>query len=159
MVKHSNLIGGLFWLAIGILLSLWSSRYEVGSLVQAGPGLLPLGLGILLVFLSLILLVQALRASTAVQVTAAISLPGHWKRVAYTVLVLLLATFLFEKIGYLITLFLMIFFLMCGSKPRNWQTVLLVAFFSAVGVYLVFVLLLKQPLPRGPLGPLYGLFS
>jgi hypothetical protein len=46
----------------------------------------------------------------------------------------------------------MIILLMWGPALRSWKTILLVAFISAIGVYLVFVLLLKQPLPRGILG-------
>ena len=42
--------------------------------------------------------------------------------------------------------------LMAGAGLQSWKRILLVAFFSALGVYLVFVLLLQQPLPRGFLG-------
>ena len=151
-MKYSDFISGIFWIAIGILLTLWSARYEFGSLIQPGPGLFPLVLGILLIFLSIILLGQAIQSSLNVQTITVISMKGAWKKVAYAVLVLLLATFIFEKIGYLLTFFLMIILLMWGAALRSWKTILLVAFISAIGVYLVFVLLLKQPLPRGILG-------
>jgi hypothetical protein len=82
--------------------------------------------------------------------TAAISSPwGGWKKVVYTVLVLVLAIFFFEKAGYLITFFLLIMLLMRGAGPQSWKKILLVAIFSTLGIYIVFVLLLKQPLPRG----------
>ena len=151
-MKYSDFISGIFWIAIGILLTLWSTRYEFGSIIQLGPGFLPLTLGILLIFLSILLLGQAFKSSLNVQTVTAPSVRGAWKKVVYAVLILLLATFMFEKIGYLLTLFLMIILLMWGAALRTWKTILLVAFISAIGVYLVFVLLLKQPLPRGILG-------
>lgn len=151
-MKYSDLISGIFWVAIGILLSLWSTRYEFGSIIQPGPGLFPLVLGILLIILSIILLGQGIKSSLTGQTIAVTSPWGAWKKVAYATLILLLATFMFEKIGYLLTILLMIILLMCGSSPRGWKTILLAAFFSVIGVYLVFILLLNQPLPRGFLG-------
>jgi len=155
-MKSSDLISVIFWLIVGLLLSLWSTRYEIGSLTQPGPGFYPLGLGILLIFFSLILLGQSIRSSQAMKKVAPFPASASgWKkvaRVAYVVLVLLLLTFFFETLGYLLTFFLLIMLLMAGAGLRSWKRILLVAFFSALGVYLVFVLLLQQPLPRGFLG-------
>jgi hypothetical protein len=148
-VKYSHFISSIFWLAVGLFLSLWSTSYQIGSFVQPGPGLYPLVLGILLILLSLLLFVQAIKSSPAIKKVLPFSLPGGWKKVAYTVLILLLATFFFETIGYLLTFFLLIMLLMRGAAPQGWKKILLVAIFSALGIYLVFVLLLKQPLPRG----------
>jgi len=148
-MKYSDFISGIFWIAIGILLTLWSTRYEFGTITQPGPGFLPLALGILLIFLSVLLLGQTIQSSTTSQCVLTTSSKGGGKKVAYAILILLFSTFMFEKIGYLLTIFLMIILLMCEAALRSWKTILLVAFFSAIGVYLVFVLLLKQPLPRG----------
>jgi len=72
--------------------------------------------------------------------------------VAFTVAILLIGLFVFETMGHLLTFFLLIVFLMRGTERQSWKKILLVAFCSAMGVYLVFVLLLKQPLPQGWLG-------
>jgi putative tricarboxylic transport membrane protein len=151
-MKYSDLISVIFWLGVGVLLSLWSLSYNIGTPTQPGPGFYPLGLGILLIFFSLILLGQTIRSPKAAKKISPFSVSGGWKRVAYTVLILLLLAFLFERIGYLITFFLLIMLLMVGAGRQSWKRILLVAFFSALGVYLVFVLLLQQPLPRGFLG-------
>jgi len=151
-MKYAHFIGVIFWLAVGLLLSLWSLSYNIGTLTQPGPGFYPLGLGILLIFFSLILLGQGIRSSLTTKKVSPFSVSGGSKRVAYAVLILLLLAFFFETIGYLITFFLLIMLLMAGAGLRNWKRILLVAFFSALGVYLVFILLLQQPLPRGFLG-------
>lgn len=151
-MKYAHFTSAIFWLAVGLLLSLWSLSYNIGTLTQPGPGFYPLGLGILLILFSLILLVQGIRSSPTTKKVSPFSVSGGWKKVAYAVLVLLLLTFFFETIGYLLTFFLLIMLLMAGAGMQSWKRILLTAFFSALGVYLVFVLLLKQPLPRGFLG-------
>jgi len=151
-MKYAHFISVIFWFAVGLLLSLWSLSYNIGTLTQPGPGFYPLGLGILLILFSLTLLVQGIRSSPTTKKVSPFSVSGGWKKVAYAVLVLLLLTFFFETIGYLLTFFLLIMLLMAGAGMRSWKRILLAAFFSALGVYLVFVLLLKQPLPRGFLG-------
>ncbi len=55
MPNHKDLIGGLFWFGMGLLLSFWATLYQIGSLIQPGPGFLPLVLGLLLILLSFIL--------------------------------------------------------------------------------------------------------
>lgn len=151
-MKFSDLTGGIFGLVIGLLLSIWSMSYKIGSFVQPGPGLYPLVLGMLLIFFSIIFLIQGIRSSAAMRKMSLFPISGGWKKVAYTVLILLLATFFYETIGYLLTFFLFMMLLMKGAGSQTWKRALLVAFFSALGVYLVFVLLLRQPLPRGFLG-------
>jgi ABC-type Na+ efflux pump permease subunit len=147
-MKYSDLISGIFWLIVGLLLSIWSLRYRIGSIINPGPGFLPLGLGLLLIFFSLILLWQAKKSFLVKEKGTSASFPGIWKK-AYTILILLLATFFFEIIGYLLTIFLFIFSLMLGQDLKNWKKIFFIALFTAVGVYIIFVLILRQPLPQG----------
>ncbi len=151
-MKYRDLIGGLFWLGVGILFTIWSTRYPGGSLRQPGPGFLPTVLGLLLVLLSLMLLAKAIRAFAGAQKIPPSSPFRDWRKVSFTVLILVIGLFSFETIGHLLTFFLLIVFLMRGAERQSWRKILLVAFCSAMGVYLVFVLLLKQPLPQGWLG-------
>jgi uncharacterized membrane protein YfhO len=141
-MKYPELIGGVFWLLIGILFSLWSISYKIGSLIHPGPGFFPFLLSILMILLSLIWLKQAKKRFPITF--------GGLKKVAFTILILLLAALLFETIGYLLTVFLLIVFLMVvGTELKSWKKILITAFLTAIGVYIVFVLLLEQPFPRG----------
>ncbi len=152
-IKNPDLISGIFWGIVGLLFSVWSFTYPLWSLHQPGPGLFPLVLGILLIFLSFVLLLgQVRKRFLSKEKVHSLSMPGGWKRVAYAVFVLLLAIFLFEKMGYLLTFFLLIISLMLGEGFRNRKTLLLLGLIGALGVYFIFVLLLKQELPRGFLG-------
>jgi len=152
-IKNPDLVSGIFWGILGLLFSIWSFTYQLWSLNQPGPGLFPLLLGILLIFLSFLLLLgQVKKHLPNKEKTLPFSMLGGWKKVVYTIIVLLFAIFLFEKIGYLLTFFLLMISLRLGEKLQSWKVTLLVALFSALGVYLIFVLLLKQELPRGPFG-------
>jgi hypothetical protein len=154
MMKHRDSASGVFWLVIGIGLSVWTlTSYEVGKLTQPGPGYLPLALGIILILLSLILLVgQMKKTPGAGQAVLPAAGSGGWKRVVYTVLVLIVAAFFLERVGYLLTFFFLIVLLMKGVERQSWKRILLTALLTTVCVYVVFVLLLEQQLPRGFLG-------
>jgi len=152
MSKHKDLIGGLFWLGVGILLSLWATRYSIGSLTLPGPGSLPLVLGLILILLSIIVIARGILSSRVTGGDSPSFLLTGWKKGVYTVVILLLGAFFFERLGYLLTFFLLIVFLMRGAGAQSWKRTVLVAICSALGVYLVFVRLLEQPLPLGLLG-------
>ena len=153
-MKRRDIASGLFWLAIGIGLSVWTlTSYEIGRLTQPGTGYLPLSLGILLILLSVILLVGRIKKSPgARQAAPPAARSGGWKKVVYTVLVLVVAAFFFERVGYLLTLFCLIVLLMKGGERQSWKRILLTALLTSVGVYVVFILLLEVQLPRGFLG-------
>ena len=148
-MARKDLISGIFWLVVGILFTCWSSSYQIGNFGEPGPGLLPLLLGILLICFSLILVAGGLKAYRSPGAEKAVSLPASWKRIAYTLLVLLVSTALFEKAGYLLTIFFFMVFLMLWTEWRNMKKVLLTALLTTVAVYLVFIVLLKQPFPAG----------
>jgi hypothetical protein len=145
---RGDFIAATFWLVTGVLLSIWAATYSLGSLFRPGPGFVPLILGVLLIFFSLILLGKSKKSDAGTSAPFDSS-SGRLKKVAYTVLILILAAFAIERMGYLLTLFLLVALLMRGVEPQSWRATLLTAFFSALGIYLVFDLLLKQPLPRG----------
>ncbi len=153
-MRHRDTVSGLFWLFIGLGLSIWTlTSYEIGRLTQPGPGYLPLGLGIILLFLSLILIVGQMRKTPGARQAVLPAAPsGCWKKVVYTVLVLTVAAFFFERVGYLLTFFFLIVLLMKGAERQSWKRILLTAMLTTAGVYVVFILLLEQPLPRGFLG-------
>lgn len=145
---------GFVWLALGVFLAIASTSYDLGEFLAPGPGAYPLLLGILMIVLSLTLILTGrLPGKSPSQANTAPSArsPG-WSRVALIILILTSAAVCFELIGYLFTFFLMILCLMVVGSTRSWRQIFVASFLSTLGVYLVFVLLLKQHLPTGPLG-------
>lgn len=151
-MKRTDLIGTLFWLALGILLCLWSPSYGIWMRGKPSSGFFPFLMGLLLILLSLILLVRVKRLHSTTQQVPSSFPSGGWKRVTAALLILASSAFVFNPFGCTLTVFLLVIAYMRGVGSQSWKTTLLAAFFSALGVYLVFILLLQQPLPRGFLG-------
>jgi putative tricarboxylic transport membrane protein len=150
-MRRKEITSSLFWMGVGLILTIWSLTYPLGSLAQPGSGFLPLGLGILLLIFSAVLLLRALRQTAPAEEKLRM-LPARWVNLALTVMVLVAAVFLFEKVGYLLIFFAIALVLPLLAGQITFGRSLIFAVLSAVGVYVIFVWLLKQPLPTGFLG-------
>jgi uncharacterized BrkB/YihY/UPF0761 family membrane protein len=76
----------------------------------------------------------------------------RWPKVFLTLGCILVYGVLLESLGFLLTTFLSMGFLFRVIDPQRWRTVLMGAFFSAVGAYLIFQTWLQVELPKGILG-------
>ncbi|OGP28565.1 MAG: hypothetical protein A2038_06780 [Deltaproteobacteria bacterium GWA2_57_13] len=148
-MKYSEIIGGIFWLLLGIIFTILATGYQIGSVTQPGPGFLPLGVGLLLIVFSLVILGQGLQSLKNLEAVVPFSKPGGLKKVAYIVLLLLVLGFFFEEIGLLITVFLLLTLSMLVAELKSWKKIIFLGLVTTLGVYILFVLLLSQQLPRG----------
>ena len=64
-MRRREITSSLFWLIVGLILTIWSATYPIGNLAQPGTGFLPLGLGILLLIFSAVLLIRAFKLGAA----------------------------------------------------------------------------------------------
>ncbi len=150
-MRQREITGSLFWLAAGLLLFGWSATYPLGSFSQPGTGFLPFGLGILLIIFSVSLLVRTLKSKRARGEQGSV-FPPRWLSLAATVILMVAAVFLFEKLGYLIVFFALALLLPMLAGQITWRRSFVFAILSTAGVYTIFVWLLKQPLPAGLIG-------
>jgi hypothetical protein len=150
-MKCREWISGFFWLAVGVFLTVWSSGYRIGTIIKPGPGFFPLGVGALLILFSLFLLIKEARRRSPETGLPPFA-PGGWKKVAGTIFILVASVVVFDRLGFLITFFLLVVSTMRWAGAQTWKRTLATALFSSLGIYLVFVLMLKQQLPRGPFG-------
>ena len=105
-MRRREITSSLFWMIVGLILTVWSATYPLGNLAQPGTGFLPLGLGVLLLIFSTVLLVRAFKMAAAKEEKEKVRmLPERWPSLATTVLVLIACVFLFEKVGYLLIFF------------------------------------------------------
>ena len=72
---------------------------------------------------------------------------GSWKLLGLTVGFLFLFAIFFERLGYLISTFLLIAFLARMSGKKKWRVVLMYGFIATLATYLIFDVFLKAPLP------------
>ena len=58
----------------------------------------------------------------------------------------------FMRLGFILTVFFLILFLMRTIEPQKWRVSVFYAAISALSTFVVFKVLLQTPLPEGLLG-------
>lgn len=143
----SEVVGGSFWLAVGIFFGVGGMLLNLGTLRNPGPGFLPLIMALLLVSFSLIILLRGLTGPEQ-------NLQGiQWKSQSVLVATVFLYGVLLDLVGFLLSTFVLMFVLfglLFGGNAR-WPRVFLYAGATAVAGWLVFSVALKVPFPRGNL--------
>jgi putative tricarboxylic transport membrane protein len=148
-VKKTKIIVVFFWIALGILVCYGATRLGLGTVTEPGSGFIFFWLGLILVMLSLAALAESLRSSEgAVQETREL----NWVKIALVLLSLLLYAFFLERLGFVLTTFLLLSFLLGWIERANWNRTLGVATAAALGSFAIFELWLKIRLPKGIFG-------
>lgn len=138
---------GLFFILFSLYVCFGSWRLGVGSFFRPGAGFFPFYSSLLLGLLSLILALLAFRGR--------LEKAESWTDVGNTVtvsLALLGFALLLTWLGFVITTFLFILFLLCTVERRGWLLAGSAALLISATFYIVFGLWLKAQLPAGILG-------
>jgi putative tricarboxylic transport membrane protein len=149
-MRRANLISAVTLLGLALATLLEVSKLPFGRLNAPQAGFFPLILALLLAVCSLVLLAQSIggpKEKSAASQGAAI-----WKKIVLALAALAVFGVLFESLGYIISTFLFIAFLLRAVERQKWSLVVVVAFLTSLTTYLVFGLLLNTPLPGGILG-------
>ena len=143
----------LFWLAISIFVCLESIRVDVGTPRVPGPGFLPFWAGVVLGTSAIIILVKSISKRYWQKETTNLGMKKKKSvKVVWVLFSLLLYLFLLPIIGYLISTFgLMTFLLLIMGRSKLWIHGLS-AIIIVLASYLIFCVLLDVRLPRGVLG-------
>lgn len=142
----------IFWILLGLMISVWSGTFPFGGLKAPGPALLPLACGLILILLGTILLFQARASGRSAFRDGSFPREPLGRRVALTLGGICAFAILLEPVGFSLTVFLLILFLMRAIQPQRWSVTLFYAFVSAGGAFIVFKVLLKSQFPEGFLG-------
>ena len=154
LVKRDEIIVGIIIFLFGGATVLLSLKMPIGTFRMAGTGLFPLCLGILLMILSglfILKLFYGKKTSSAKEKTA----PEVFRSAGQVVLflgVMVLATLCFNTLGYPLTAFLLMAFLLRTLGIKRWIFNLSLSLGTSVASYVLFVLWLKIPLPKGWIG-------
>ena len=147
MILRTDHVAGAAFIAFGALVLALSGDLPVGSLSMPGAGMLPKLVAILLIVFGLVIVLRG-RESAPLASLSWNDLP-HAARV---VVITAIAIALYQTLGVVITMALMLFTLIFGAERRN---PLAAAAFS-IGVvaltYLLFEVALKTPLEHGTIG-------
>ena len=156
-MRGYNKISSLFWLLVGLGFVEGGARYGFGSWREPGAGFLPILFGMLLVVLSIFLFMISLKPDPNGQEKLFWMGGGSRTRIVLTFLSLVAYTALLKKIGFIVTTFLFVFFLMKGISGKGWALSLVVALAFSILGYGLFSLLLGVLLPKGTLyGSAFG---
>jgi hypothetical protein len=145
----SEVVGGLFWLAVGIVFAVGGIMLGLGKMRNPGPGFLPLMMALLLICFSLFLLVRGLTGTTLLSALKGL----RWKTQGLMVASVFLYGFLLNLLGFLLSTFVLmwILFKLSFQNKSGWSKVLFCAAVTALIGWLVFSVALRVPFPRGQL--------
>jgi len=139
----------LFWVAVGILACYGATRLGLGSVTEPGAGFIFFWSGLILVLLSLVVLAESIRsAEDIVQEMGEM----NWAKIALVLLSLLLYAYFLERLGFVLTTFVLLSFLLGWIERTNWARSLSVASVAALACFAIFELWLKIRLPKGIFG-------
>jgi len=150
-MKNYYLMINLFLMLFGILFCAGALNY---GLKIPGPGCFPFAIGILLMFLSLLILItQIKRRKDEIETSEKFFAKKEgWKRLFVSLFALLVYALALEYLGFLLDTFLFMIVELRFIEPQKWKTTVTAAFLTTVSSYALFDLLLKAQLPKGILG-------
>ena len=135
-------------LALFALLVIWESRVlPLGTFRQPGPAYIPILLASLLLIFAIFLAAAAGRAPSF----ASIRWTG-WRHALAIIASCIFTVAAMERLGYRLTLLLVLGFLLKVVEKRGWRVTIAFALSLAFGSFYLFYTLLRVPLPQGPLG-------
>lgn len=147
--KKYQRVCNVLWLLTGLTICVASIQLKLGTLTDPGPGFLPFGTGLFLLFFSL----AALFTEGREEEKEDGSWTGpYWKRVITTIISLVAYALILTRLGYLLSTFLLMAFLFWAPEYRKWATILIKAVLSAGITYFVFDKWLDCQLPKGIFG-------
>jgi len=146
-------ISAIVLLTLSVMVCIGALGYGLGTFSTPGTGFFPFLLGILIGFLSILMLAHAKRGEE-VKESAKSPWPGIEGRKKVLAIVAALGGygFLLEKLGYSLTTFLLFVLLLKGIQPQKWYLAMGVALLASLGSYALFQVGLQVELPRGFLG-------
>ncbi len=154
-MKNRETILALFWVLLGMTIAVWSATFPFGNLEDPGPAYFPTALGLVIVAMGVLLLLrgQKTKGADALRpLDPPVSHRAAARRVVLYLAGMTVSAVLLEVLGFVLTMFLMILFMMRTISPQKWKTALFYSLISALGSLVVFRVLLKTQLPGGFLG-------
>ena len=135
-------------LALFALFVIFESRQlPLGTFHHPGPAYVPVLLASLLLLFAVLILLTAGRAPKLSSLRWT-----EWRHALAIFAACIFSVFAIERLGYRLSMFLMLGFLVKFVEKGSWISTLIFAFSLSFGSYFLFYTLLRVPLPQGPLG-------
>lgn len=150
--KETGAIEGVVWVGIGCIICTLSLRFDLGSFRAPGPGFVAILSGLFVSAIGLAMVIARATARRTARKASERERPfriASWRRLVYTMALLLAYVILFEPVGFVITTFLLMFGLFFDFEKRNYAWSLFFSVVTAMISYLAFEVWLRCQLPRG----------
>ena len=137
-------------IALGLfaLLVIWDShQLPLGTWRQPGPSFIPILLASLLLIFAVVLVLTGSRAPSLSSVKWT-----EWRHALAILAASLYSVFAIERLGYRLTVLLVLGFLLKLVEQRGWIVSLSFAFTLSFASFFLFYTVLRVPLPQGPFG-------
>jgi putative tricarboxylic transport membrane protein len=149
-MRRSTIAASSILAGLGGFIFFEASRLTFGSVRVPQTGFFPSILAILLLLFSIALLVQTHRQpdndSRGQRITS-----EAWIRISTSLTAMLGFALLLEKLGFLLSTFIVMLLLLRVIERQNWSRVIAVALATALVSYFLFAWVLNIPLPAGVL--------
>jgi putative tricarboxylic transport membrane protein len=150
ITRNRDFLSSVVWGAVAAAFTWGGLRLGVGSLHRPGPGFIPVMIGVLLFLLSAALLLITLWQGKSERAQLVLwKQKGSWGKILSSFLTLLFYLILLNPLGYLITTFLFLTFLIRFVSGKGWGLALGIAVLTSAATYLLFAVALEVRLPQG----------
>ncbi len=146
MERYQRIVD-ILWVLASLTICVAAMQMGLGTFSEPGPGFMMFGVGFMLCFVSLSVVLQK-----APQFGTERLLGPYWKRAIYIFLLLMGYGVVLTTLGYLLSTFLLMLTLFWATGHKGWITLVLKTVFSVGITYLVFGKWLDCQLPQGIFG-------
>ena len=150
-MKRFEVIAAALLAAVAGYVLFESTKLRIGNFHVPQTGFFPRVLGSLLILLTVVQLVRALRSAPTTDGPGEIDSEG-WMRIAATLAIMLGFALVLEWLGFLLATFALMVLLLRAIEALRWSKIFLVALVTSVLSYGLFAWILGVPLPAGILG-------
>jgi putative tricarboxylic transport membrane protein len=149
---NNDQVSSGIWLLVSLIICMASLQYKIGTLSSPGSGFLPLLSGLAMGFFAAIGFFDATLRKKKGEKWHNFLKGLSWKRALIILISLFSYAWLLDFIGFSLCTLLFIGFLLRVIDPQKWPLVIGWSVSITVASYLVFEVLLKAQMPKGPWG-------
>jgi len=147
---NTDRVSSLFWLALGLVSMYGAVQLGLGTLREPGSGLLAFMAGAFVSLIALGIFVKSLIQWQGIRLDfAPLWSEANWRRPAIIGLLTLGFILALERLGFILTGFLLLLVLFRWVEKFSWKKALMIPALTLGFSYLLFNVFLKATLPRG----------
>lgn len=149
-MKKDEVMPSIAWIIIGIMICVASTALKLGSWGHPQPGLFPFLLGCGIIALSVFHMIPQLYKKSQEGKTLL-----YWEGLKRVIIVFTLLVFYalgLERLGFMTCTYVFFVAIFKSLGRKSWGYAILTSLIVTILSYIVFEILLKVNLPKGPLG-------